>query len=280
MPYTASVYNVLIASPGDVQEERQVVREAIEDWNRAHAKSNESVLVPLGWELDSMPEMGQDPQGVINEQLVIEADFIIAVFWTRLGTPTARFSSGTVEEIEKLISAKRPVMIYFSNKPSNISQIDTSQLERLNTWRRDCEKRGLTFPFSSKEELRRLLGVHIPQRMNSLTKGLDKKNDFVQVFENVLKTAPSDLDPDALKLLKSAAETKYGTIVVVRSSEGLFVKTAEKEFVGDHSPRTEAKWYEVIKRLKELSMIHDTSGNGTVYELTNDGFRVVDQMKS
>ena len=43
MAYTATVIPVMIASPGDVAEERQVIREMIHEWNdinSARSKSN------------------------------------------------------------------------------------------------------------------------------------------------------------------------------------------------------------------------------------------------
>jgi len=33
MPYQAMAFRVLIATPGDVTEERQLIRDAISDWN-------------------------------------------------------------------------------------------------------------------------------------------------------------------------------------------------------------------------------------------------------
>ena len=37
MPYQADVYNVMLASPSDVNEERQTAREIILDWNNIHS---------------------------------------------------------------------------------------------------------------------------------------------------------------------------------------------------------------------------------------------------
>ena len=42
MAYSASVVRVLIASPGDVPEERKIVTEEIHRWNDAHAESGTS----------------------------------------------------------------------------------------------------------------------------------------------------------------------------------------------------------------------------------------------
>jgi len=49
MPYQATTYNVMIASPGDVAAERAAVRQILADWNVIHSQSRRIVLQPLGW---------------------------------------------------------------------------------------------------------------------------------------------------------------------------------------------------------------------------------------
>ncbi len=114
MPYQATVFNVMIASPGDVQKERQVATRAIADWNVMHSRSRGIVLLPLAWETHSSPEMGKNPQKILNKQLLDKSDLLVGIFWTRLGTPTDTHPSGTVEEIEEHVAANKPTMLYFS----------------------------------------------------------------------------------------------------------------------------------------------------------------------
>jgi len=94
--------------------EREIARQVIYDWNAAHAESEKAVLQPIGWETHSYPEMGEPSQEIIN-RLVIKSDILVAIFWSRLGSPTGVAASGTIEEIEKHFGAKIPTMIYFSN---------------------------------------------------------------------------------------------------------------------------------------------------------------------
>jgi hypothetical protein len=49
MPYVAYAINVMIGSPGDVQEEHTIIRKAIDDWNAAHSFDRQLVLIPLNW---------------------------------------------------------------------------------------------------------------------------------------------------------------------------------------------------------------------------------------
>src|SRR5258706_12034364 len=108
MPYAASIFRVMIASPSDVQEERVIVQDVIADWNAVHAEDEAIVLLPLLWERDSAPLQGDRPQGLINKQVLEKADVLVAIFWTRIGSPTGKAPSGTVEELREHLAADKP----------------------------------------------------------------------------------------------------------------------------------------------------------------------------
>src|SRR6266542_3337212 len=124
MSYRAKVVKVMIASPSDVGAERQVIRNVIQEWNNAHAEDKNIVLMPVGWESHSAPTLGGRPQAIINKQVLADCDLLIAVFWTKVGTPTGKAVSGTVEEIEEHVKAKKPAMIYFSAAPFPLDLVD------------------------------------------------------------------------------------------------------------------------------------------------------------
>ena len=58
MPFAAQVYRIMIASPGDVEEERDVIREAVHRWNSLHSSSQGLILLPVGWDTDTAPAIG------------------------------------------------------------------------------------------------------------------------------------------------------------------------------------------------------------------------------
>src|SRR3954451_18617701 len=131
MSFEAAVYNVMIASPGDVVTERNVAREVIAEWNAVHSSTRNLVLMPVGWETHSAPTMGKPPQEVINEQLLRNADLLVGIFWTRIGTATSTYASGTVEEIEEHLNADKPAMLYFSEAPVRADAVATEQYGQL-----------------------------------------------------------------------------------------------------------------------------------------------------
>ena len=87
---------VFIASPGDVAEERNIVRSVCEGLNKsALLKPYNLLLQATGWE-DAFPSPGR-PQEIIN-RLVKECDLFICIFHKRFGSPTGKEESGTLEE--------------------------------------------------------------------------------------------------------------------------------------------------------------------------------------
>jgi hypothetical protein len=127
MPYTANIFNVMIASPGDVASQRAIAREVIHEWNAVHSQARGIVLLPVGWESHSSPEMGKAAQAIINEQVLEKCDLLVGIFWTRIGTPTADYASGSVEETERIIALGKPVMLYFSSQPVVLDAVDLEQ---------------------------------------------------------------------------------------------------------------------------------------------------------
>ena len=149
MSYEAKVFNVMIASPGDVASERNIIREMIYEWNAVHSRSRKIVLLPVGWESHSSPEMGKRPQEIINTQILDKCDLLVGVFWTRIGTSTGKYISGTVEEIEKHIDAGKPTMLYFSDQPAHLDSVDSKQYEKLKEFKASCKDRGLYETYDS-----------------------------------------------------------------------------------------------------------------------------------
>ena len=114
MAYDSKVYRVLIATPSDVEEEREIITNAIQNWNDLYSFSKKVVLLPLKWETHTAPDYGERPQEIINKAIVDDCDILVGCFWTRIGSPTGEEESGTIEEIKKVSESGKPVMLYFS----------------------------------------------------------------------------------------------------------------------------------------------------------------------
>ena len=157
MPFQANIYRVMIASPSDMVEERHAATEAVNEWNALHVAAESVVLLPVKWETHAMPQAGSRPQEAINAQLVRQCDMLIGMFWTKLGTSTGVAESGTVEEIDQFVVAKKPAQLYFSSRPIDPGKIDLAQLGKLKDFKAATYAKALVGNFSSLDELRRML---------------------------------------------------------------------------------------------------------------------------
>lgn len=161
MPRAAVVINVLIASPSDVSEERDIVTSVVNAWNAAHYSTTAIMLNAIRWETHSFPASGDRPQAIVNRQIVDEGDFLIGIFGIRLGTPTGEAQSGTIEEIERFRKAGKHVALYFSTADVPRTA-DRDQLRALEAYQRERKKDTLYSTFSTPEELRERVSQHLP----------------------------------------------------------------------------------------------------------------------
>ena len=118
---------VLVASPNDVAEERDVVADAIDELNATWRKSGTMQLKLLRWETDTRPGLGTDAQAVINNQIADDYDIFIGIMGARFGTPTGRAESGTEEEFERA-SAR------FKEGPTKVSVMFYSRTRRQHLY--------------------------------------------------------------------------------------------------------------------------------------------------
>ena len=135
MSFPAHVFRVLIASPSDVTDEREIAVRTIQEWNDLNAAERQVVILPIRWETHSAPEYGKRPQEIINQQIVDHCDLLVGIFWTKVGSPTGVADSGTIEEIERVAMKGRPVMLYFSQAKQDPDRIDVEQLSKLREFR-------------------------------------------------------------------------------------------------------------------------------------------------
>ena len=274
MPYNATVINVMIASPGDVATERNIVRSAIHDWNAVHSADRRVILVPVGWETHSAPEMGDRAQAVINKQVLQNCDLLIAVFWTRLGTPTGKAASGTVEEIEEHLASGKPAMLYFSNAPVRPDSVDDEQYNALREFRASCQKRGLIETYDSLEEFQGKFWRQLAQTI-------------IREYGNVGTTHAAEimspaqaipqLSDTAKQLLLEAARDTSGTVMCIRVMGGLIVQTNGKQLAQMSDARSEARWKGAIEELLNLGLMEARGHKGEVFGLTNEGYELADR---
>jgi hypothetical protein len=151
---------VFLASPGDVQAERESLARLIADINDVLtflAPEPRITLELVRYETHAYPDVGQ-PQEVINRQIPIDYDIFIGVMWRRCGTPTKTAKSGTIEEFRRAYDKRRQsslpkIMFYFCDEPIPMpSRDDLRQLEEVVKFRSELASIGLTQSYPRHEQ--------------------------------------------------------------------------------------------------------------------------------
>ncbi|MCP5102330.1 MAG: DUF4062 domain-containing protein [bacterium] len=161
------VLRVFAASPGDVAEERKRLKEVIDELNHSIAEDKGLMLKYVGWETDTWPDFGKDPQDVINKEIDLY-DIFIGIMWKRFGTPTKRAKSGTEEEFDqayKLWSeygAPR-IMLYFNKTPFFPSSVDDmEQMTKVLNFKKEASSKGGFFwEYTGPDEFEKSVRQHL-----------------------------------------------------------------------------------------------------------------------
>ena len=201
---------VFIASPGDLNAERELFRQVIQEVNSIKARSMGIYLEPLGWE-DTLPGRGR-PQELINADIA-RSDLVIVVLWKRWGTPTGKYSSGVEEEFElaKRFNRERGgrphILLYFKAIPPDMLADPGEQLRQVLTFRQSVEEaRELFFAqFGSAEQWPDLLRDHVCRWLDERSLILSTPSTIA--FPNELTERMSQLT-DRLEALQLDSELR------------------------------------------------------------------------
>lgn len=277
MSYKANVFNVMVASPSDVEAEKEVIYNCIHDWNTMNVSNKKIVLLPRDWKTHTSPEMGEPPQDMINKHVLSDCDLLIGVFWTRLGTPTKKYPSGTVEEIERHIENKKPTMLYFSSQPIQPDLIDQKQYMQLKEFKTTCENRGLYVTYNSIEQFRNEFSKNLHHKVN--THHIFKTNDIdTKDNEGLPISTVAKLSEEAKHLLKEASLDKDGYIYYMKYLEGPSIQVNKKNLINNSDRREVAKWEGALNMLVKEGLIIDRGGKGEIYVMTDSGYKTADQI--
>lgn len=161
--------NIFISSPGDVYEEREIVKRVIDRCNRLYSISERYVLRPLAYEESAPAEVGKRPQAIIDRHMrkAGSSDLFICIFWHRMGEPVTleetgeRFQSGTEYEFldayhNNQKHEKPYILLYRGVKPFP-PEMDPQQLKAVQAFFKrfegeHAEFKGLYKSYKSNED--------------------------------------------------------------------------------------------------------------------------------
>lgn len=145
-------YNVLLSAPSDVAQYLDNVKNAIEKFNRELMCVCGTYFVTKHWKSDTFPDTGKSAQDIINEQIVKNSDIVIALFGAKLGTPTQKYESGTIEEISQIVDMGGKAMTFFATgKLVDLKDVVPKQLEKVQDFKKNYF--GLYDDFETIEQL-------------------------------------------------------------------------------------------------------------------------------
>lgn len=175
------VLSIFVASPSDVQEERNLLDSIVNDINRVWSKKLNLRLELLKWETHCVPSFGEYSQGVINEQIGDDYDIFLGLFWGRFGSPTDKAESGTKEEFDRAYARycenedSIDIMVYFKDQPIAPSRMDIAQLSQLNDLKTElAKKNGLYWTFDSLDDFENIMHSHLAMIAQKWSKKLQE----------------------------------------------------------------------------------------------------------
>lgn len=257
--YQARVFNVFIASPSDVQEERQILVERINFWNTINSRIKQVVLLPIMYETHGLSRVNLPPQTTINKFVLEHADYVIAVFFSTLG------SGGTIEEIEEAVKANKPTSLFFSKK--NIPQAQIGTAPDVLKFKEKHQRQTYYHEFSDNNEFINLIDREL--------------SAFVE--ERLVQ--PSIEEPDPINLAELSKKSKAILSVLGRTKNPLRVSDFGARFQLDSHDqmiyagfdRMEwAYWKKAVDDLIGRNMLefNKSINFGEVYDLTTLGWEV------
>jgi hypothetical protein len=173
LPQNVTQYDLLISCPGDIKEELEVINRTVQKFNDQFSDTLGISIRTRHWSKNSYPQSGGKPQALLNEQFVKKCDAAVALFWTRFGTPTDEYGSGTEEEIEIMLDAGKQVFLYFSDKPIPPSETDWEGYQKVQAFKQKYN--GIYFSYCTAEDFESSFYAHLTQYFLSIKAVADAK---------------------------------------------------------------------------------------------------------
>ena len=266
---------VFIASPGDVYQERNEACRVIHNWNAAHSMTRSVLIEPVRVETHSHAVQGGHPQDLINCQLLDRCDLLVAILWSRLGTPTNSDLSGTVQEIREFSETKGPerVLIFFCDRALPHSS-DLSQVQAVRDFRDSIRVDGLYATYTEVTEFGSSFRHQLDLSMNHILGG----SEFTATAERVAQPTEVLFLPEANTILAAASMSSRPSVMLCSMLTGneLCAGDVGLNITGDE--RSEARWEGGLEQLEICGLVKDAGIKREVFRLTKAGFKAADQL--
>lgn len=279
--FQANVYKVMVGAPSDVDSEVKVALDVIQKWNNINAISHKLVLLPSHYSLDVYPTLSHKPQKAIDIQLVEKSDMLICIFGSKLGTPTGDYISGTVEEIEEHLKAKKKVMVFFS-KSIDTSKTNAEQIAKLMSFKQEMFERGICAEYNDVNDLKSTLSDKLALCVNDNFFGyrvLENENFNLMPVIDDKTSILTESDIANLKLwVDSGSEDSHSIDFMGGTS---LIKLGHKQ-INIENARAKVAWNGFFDRLLKIDFIeiygYTNKQNKPKYRLKEAAYNFIDSI--
>jgi formylglycine-generating enzyme required for sulfatase activity len=190
---------VFLASPGDILTERRYVEKIVADLNRTVASDKGLVLQVKSWENDAFPGYGEDAQALINPQIAEMSKYVrfVGIMWNRLGTPTPRAASGTVEEFKLAVEAFKQkgqpdIWFYFRQSASKLDTEDQlEQRKKVLAFKKEVQANGMPWTYRNSADFREKFRNQMILWLNARARTLESNAGLRDKLKDGLPKLPS-----------------------------------------------------------------------------------------
>jgi hypothetical protein len=149
---------IVLSSPSDAIPLRRRITSHIDKISRQTQNGYNVCFDVISSERGIRGGIAAYPQAVIDAQLA-ECDMYLGVMWTRVGTPTKKFASGTIEEFEVMLDhwkkrrRKKPkrrtdpveIRFYFLDKARKPSALSPVQIKGVKEFMKRLTQTGVLY---------------------------------------------------------------------------------------------------------------------------------------
>lgn len=230
MPRQMTVLSVFVASPSDVEEERNRLEGVVRELNLAWASRGIQIEL-VKWETHSYPSVGTDAQSVVNEQIPDDYDIFMGIMWGKAGTRTKTCESGTIEEFCRAKNrhdtdpSSVQIMFYFKDAPLAPSLIDLRQMQTIQDFREGLGDEGVFhWKFNTVDEFSRFVRLHLTRHVEEWRNRNDKRvppaNRSTPVPEPSSRVAVDDKEEPGLLDLEEEIQDELSELSEVTEQIG------------------------------------------------------------
>ena len=184
------IYKCFIASPSDVKEERDICDEVFNEINKTLGEKFRFRVESLRWE-NASPSISNEPQAVINDELLSKFDIFIGILYCRFGSPTNDYGSGTEEEfctalrIYEESPHEKEIKMYFNDAPISPSEASNEQIHDVKAFKSLVSESGCLYKvYNGASEFKEFLREDLSKYF---LKTYENKNSFRRLEELELK---------------------------------------------------------------------------------------------